>query len=47
VTALAVLLATDHEFRRRVIGAGDLIAVMSEIGNESREALKHVGTIRA
>jgi hypothetical protein len=45
-TALAVLLATDRDFRRTYAGRGDLIAVMSETGNEFPETLEHVDTMR-
>src|ERR1700681_951441 len=45
-TALAVLFATDRDFRRRYAGNGDLIAVMSETGNEFPETLEHVETMR-
>jgi hypothetical protein len=45
-TALAVLFATDRDFRHRFAGGGDLIAVMSETGNEFPETLEHVDTMR-
>jgi 3'-phosphoadenosine 5'-phosphosulfate sulfotransferase (PAPS reductase)/FAD synthetase len=45
-TALAVLLATDRDFRRRIAGTGDILAVMSETGNEFPETLEHVETMR-
>jgi len=45
-TALAVLFATDRDFRRRYAGNGDLIAVMSETGNEFDQTLEHVETMR-
>jgi hypothetical protein len=45
-TALAVLFATDRWFRRTYAGEGDVIAVMSETGNEFPETLEHVETMR-